>query len=120
MKHTDISLIVNEQVKAYNNRDLSAFLSYYSNNIVVWIENKDKPIIEGKEQLRVHFSELFENSPFLHAEILSERVMDSNVLHQERVVGRNDHPASTILDVNYTVNDGLIQCVEFYNIQLDE
>ncbi|MFC5046409.1 SgcJ/EcaC family oxidoreductase [Aquimarina hainanensis] len=104
--------IVQEQLDAYNSRDLELFLSFYSDDIVILDFPGEKVTISGKEALRNVYKEMFENSPKLHCEIVSRIVFDDKVLDHERVSGRYGVDLVEVVAI-YKLREGLISSVHF-------
>lgn len=52
------------------------------------MEGEANPQVQGIDQLKSKFDNLFRSSPNLHAEILIERIKKNEVFHREQVTGR--------------------------------
>ncbi len=99
------------QLNAYNERDLEAFLSVYSDDVKVY-QFPDKLLYTGKEKMRKNYRGYFEKSPNLHCKLVNRIVEGKYVVDKERVTGaRGDNELkATAL---YEVADGKIQKVWF-------
>lgn len=64
----DIVTIVQNQVDAYNARDLDGTLRYYSDDAVI-VDGSGAVIAEGREGIRAVFEHVFAENPELHAEV---------------------------------------------------
>jgi hypothetical protein len=80
--------IVAGQLAAYNQRDLEKFLSFFVDQVPIYsfpsgLEREDMsgPAFRGRYQ------RLFEESPALHAELLSRIVLGAIVIDHERITG---------------------------------
>ena len=102
--------IVQQQVNAYNARDLEAFLSFYSSDIALYT-HPDSLMGRGKEWMRTAYERLFERSPQLHADIVNRIALGNTVIDHERVTGMAEKPVSTV--AIYRVTDGRIDRVWF-------
>lgn len=103
--------IVQQQVNAYNARDLEAFIATYSPDIKIYI-HPDTLRGSGHGEMRKIYGELFKNVPKLHCEIVNRIVMGNFVIDQERVTGNPNGRVANAVAI-YEVRDGLIQRVWF-------
>jgi len=92
--------IVQQQLEAYNSRDLEKFVSVYSDDIQLYNFPGEK-ILEGKDQLRERYKIRFE-SPNLHAEIVDRALMGEYIIDHERVSG---------------INDGIVEATVIYHLE---
>lgn len=104
--------IVQEQLEAYNARDLERFAATYSDTIRIFrMPASDEPAIAGQGQLRDTYRSRFA-SPNLHADIVNRIVIGNKVIDHERVVGIKETPIEAV--AVYEVVDGLIETVWFF------
>ena len=103
--------IVQEQLEAYNARDLDRFAATYSEDIRIYRMPATEPAIVGQAQLRETYRKRF-TSPNLHAEIVNRVVLGNKVIDHERVVGIKDTPIEAV--AVYEVAQGLIRAVWFF------
>jgi len=103
--------IVQEQLEAYNARDLERFAATYSEGIRIYRLPATDPAIVGKAQLAETYRKRFA-SPGLHADIVNRIVLGNKVVDHERVVGIKEVPIEAV--AVYEVVDGLIQAVWFF------
>ena len=102
--------IVQRQVDAYNAHDLAAFARTYAPG-VRYIRHPDgEVVLNGIDQVRREFGDLFARSPHAHAHISHRIALGAFVVDDERVSGRTGLPDARIL-VIYEVRDELIQNV---------
>ncbi len=77
--------IVNQQLEAYNERDIDAFVDTYSNDVQLY--NFPHTLIsEGSDSLRKSYATFFENTPNLRATIKSRMIIGNKVIDREEVV----------------------------------
>jgi hypothetical protein len=103
--------IVEEQLEAYNARDLDRFAATYSDDIRIWRMPATEPSIVGQAQLREVYAKRFA-SPNLHATIVNRIATGDKVIDHERVVGIEAGPIEAV--AVYQVVDGLISNVWFF------
>lgn len=78
--------LAQEQLDAYNNRDIDAFLIPYADSVKIY-NFPNTLIMSGKEQMRSSYSQMFKNTPNLHCELVNRIVMGNTVIDQESVTG---------------------------------
>jgi hypothetical protein len=103
--------LVEEQLQAYNARDLERFAATYAETIRIYRMPTVEPGIVGKDQLRETYRKRF-SSPGLHADIVNRIAIGNKVIDHERVVGIQDHAIEAV--AVYEVVDGLIETVWFF------
>ena len=103
--------IVEEQLQAYNARDLERFAATYAESIHIYRLPALEPAIVGQEKLREVYRARF-SSPNLHATIVNRMVLGNKVIDHERVVGIKETPIEAV--AVYEVADGLIRTVWFF------
>ena len=103
--------VVEEQLQAYNARDLERFAATYAQDIRIWRMPATEPSIVGQTKLREVYAKRFA-SPSLHATIVNRIATGDKVIDHERVVGIEAGPIEAV--AVYQVADGLIARVWFY------
>lgn len=103
--------IVQQQVNAYNARDLEAFIATYSPDIKLYTY-PDKLENTGHEEMRKTYGELFKRVPKLHCEIVNRIAQGNFVIDHERVTGLPNGRIINAVAI-YEVRDNLIQRVWF-------
>ena len=103
--------IVQQQVNAYNARDLEAFIATYSPDIKLYTY-PDKLENTGHEEMRKTYGELFKRAPKLHCEIVNRIAQGNFVIDHERVTGLPNGRIINAVAI-YEVRDNLIQRVWF-------
>ena len=81
--------VVQEQLEAYNARDLDRFVATYSDTIRIFRLPDTEPAVAGKTQLADTYRNRF-SSPNLHATIVNRMVLGNKVIDHESVVGIRD------------------------------
>lgn len=79
----DVVAVVQQQLDAYNRRDIEAFMGTYANDIKVY-EYPDKLLLDGAAQVRARYVQLFADS-VLHARIANRIVIGNRVIDHEHV-----------------------------------
>ena len=103
--------LVQQQLDAYNARDIDAFLKPYADDVELY-NFPNQPISVGKERMRVSYGKLFKTSPDLHCELVDRMVMGNTVIDQERVTFRKGEPPLNAMAI-YKIKDGKIAQVYF-------
>jgi len=103
--------IVDLQLKAYNARDIDAFVATYADEARIFNMNDPRPLFAGKRQIHEHYKTNRFTNPALRAEILSRIVSGNKVIDLEKVFGVHSQPFTG--PVIYEVNGDVIQNVWF-------
>jgi hypothetical protein len=77
---------VERQVEAYNRRDIDAFLACYDADTAIQ-DATGSVVMQGHEAMRTVYSDLFRESPHLHAEIATRIRVGEYVIDEERITG---------------------------------
>ncbi|MFS4468023.1 nuclear transport factor 2 family protein [Maribacter sp. 2210JD10-5] len=101
--------VVQQQLDAYNTRDIEGFLDTYADAISLY-NFPDKKRSQGKIQMREGYSKFFEATPDLHCELKNRIVIGNKVIDQERVTANGNTFSAVAI---YEVNDGKIARVTF-------
>ncbi len=80
--------IVQNQLEAYNARDLDKFLSCFAPDIELFNFKEQTPFVQGMEKLRSVYKEVFDSSPKLHATLDNRMVFGDKIIDYEKVTGR--------------------------------
>ncbi len=105
--------VVQDQLDAYNAKDLTAFLSVFSKDATAYNYGKPQPFIKGKESFKEVYGKLFKSSPNLHSEVISRQVIGNTVIDYEYITGREGSNKPLLLIAIYVVNEGKIVRCEF-------
>jgi imidazolonepropionase-like amidohydrolase len=103
-------ILAQQQLNAYNARDLEAFLAPYSDSVKIY-RFPNQLMMQGKEAMRQQYGEMFKRLPDLHCRLVSRMVQGNTVIDQESVTGMGDKPVSAI--AIYQVEKGKIVTVTF-------
>ena len=94
--------VVQEQVEAYNARDVDAFLATYHPEAGLFNHPEGETVAAGREAMRQIYARLFEETPDLHVDITDRIVHGKFVIDREAVrgfPGRDVHHAVAIYEV---------------------
>jgi hypothetical protein len=100
--------IVQQQLEAYNLRDIDAFMEVFHADIELWTLGENSPSKEGWEIVKSAYLELFKNSPALNSKVLNRTVIGNKVIDYECISGRNGAEDVIYLVMIYEVKDGKI------------
>lgn len=104
--------VVQQQVEAYNTRDIEKFLACHDPNVNLYQFGNPVPYCTGRSQLREIYADVFDHSPDLHTKIINRMVMGDQVIDHEIVTGRKGVDALEIIAI-YTVNNKMIAAAHF-------
>jgi hypothetical protein len=104
--------LVQEQLDAYNARDLQRFVATYAQDIKIYGPPNLTLSLEGKQALSDSYAELFKR-PNLHARLLNRMVLGNKVIDHEHVEGLRDTPVQAV--AVYEVKENLISTVWFFS-----
>lgn len=86
----NVEKIVQEQLDAYNNRNLEEFVLVFSDTLKAY-NYPDQLLFEGKEKLQEIFSKWFDETPDLHCDLKNRMVVGNLVIDQEYVTANGDN-----------------------------
>jgi hypothetical protein len=104
--------LVQQQLDAYNARNLERFVAVYSDAVRVYRPPATEPVLEGKDAFAQFYATKRFNLPALRAEVLQRVIVGNCVIDHERVHGVRDHPFEAA--AVYVIADGLIDAVWFF------
>ena len=99
--------IVEEQVFAYNAKDLERFIATYSTDVIIE-DGEGNLIMRGHDQLRERYRALFEASPELHCRIASRVRVGKYVVDEEEVTGIQGSPTPIYAVAIYRIEEDRI------------
>jgi hypothetical protein len=108
---TSASFLAEAQLKAYNSRNLEAFLAPYSDTVKVYLA-PNKLMYQGKKRMLDTYEYLFKTYPELHCKVINRMVEGNVVIDQERVTFSKDAPIVEAIAV-YRAHGGKITEVMF-------
>lgn len=103
--------LAEEQLIAYNNRDIEAFLKPYSEDVKVY-GYPNTLLYEGKAKMRAAYTDWFKNTTDLHCKLVSRMVLGNTVIDQEEVTVDKNKPKFNAIAV-YTITNDKITEVRF-------
>jgi len=105
--------LVQEQLEAYNNGDIDAFLNPYAEDLKLY--NFPNTIIaDGKAEIGPNYKQMFDSSPNLNCKILKRIVMGNTVIDHERITGMSGNGAMETIAI-YKIHNNKISKVYFLN-----
>lgn len=96
------------QLKAYNARDIEAFLVPYSDTVKVYAY-PNQLRYQGKETMRKVYTEMFANLPDLHCTLVNRIAMGSTVIDQEDVFIRKGQPNIKAIAIYKMQGDKIVE-----------
>jgi hypothetical protein len=101
---------VQEQLEAYNARDLERFLACYSPNVLIE-DGAGNVEMVGHSAMRERYGPMFAQHPQLHCQIVTRLRIGEYVVDEERIVGRGPDERHAV--AIYRVADDKITHVRF-------
>lgn len=105
--------IVQQQLEAYNRRDIEAFIALFADDATVSELGAGTPSISGKEQIRERYRSLFSKSPALHSHLVNRTAFARVVVDLEQITGREGSADTVEMLAIYEVERSKIQRVHF-------
>lgn len=107
--------VVDQQLAAYNRRDLEGFVACYAADARIVLPDGSL-LASGHDEIRERYGELFDQSPELHAEIRNRIEVGAVVVDEEYVTGfvLPDMPSAIHAAAVYRVADDLIQAAHLF------
>ena len=87
--------LVQQQLIAYNARNIEAFLEPYSDDVELYMF-PNQLLGKGKDFMRKDYAEMFKNTPNLHCDIKNRTVLGNTVIDHEVVSGFGSNHLETI------------------------
>ena len=79
--------VVNEQVRAYNARDVAAFVATYAEDVCIYQMPQAKLLAKGRVALTEHYGSKIFTKLGLRAEVLSRQTIGNKVIDHELTYG---------------------------------
>jgi len=108
MSEADPVAVVQQQLDAYNARDIEAFLSVFADDAERFALNEAQPMLSGKAAFRERYGWIFAQSPDLHAELVHRIAVGDFVIDHEHITGWLGDPGVLEMVMLFQVRDGLI------------
>ena len=102
-------VVVQEQLDAYNRKDLEAFMDTYSDDIKLYTF-PDKLSVASREQMWKDYKGYFDRTPDLHAKLVKRMVLGNKVIDQEELTANGRTFQAVAI---YEVRNGKIYRVTF-------
>jgi imidazolonepropionase-like amidohydrolase len=106
-------ILAQQQLNAYNARDIDAFLEPYSDSVRIYTF-PDKLQYQGKETMRKDYGVMFERTKELHCQLVNRIVQGNTVIDHENVTWLGSKQPLKAIAI-YKIRDGKI--AEVYFIQ---
>ena len=100
-----VEQVVQQNLEAYNARDLDKFMSSFSEDIEMYNFTDGKMTAKGLLEVRKIYQELFDLSPQLHSTILKRIVFDNKIIDHEWIDGRRGSKTPVELVLIYEVKN---------------
>lgn len=101
--------IIERQVKAYNERNLSEFVACHHSAVELYNFSESVPFAVGASRIKEIYQEVFESSPNLNTEIIKRMVMGNTVIDHEIVTGRKGVDRLEIIAIYEVENDLIVK-----------
>ena len=98
---------VDQQLDAYNNRDLVTFLACYSDDIEVYMLESGQQLTDGKAQLSDSMKTSFESNPHAKTALVTRINQGNLIIDQEKITGYIEGKTITSIAI-YEVQDDKI------------
>jgi hypothetical protein len=100
-----VEQVVQQNLEAYNARDLDKFMSSFSEDIEMYNFTDGKMTAKGLSEVRKIYQELFNLSPQLHSTILKRIVFDNKIIDHEWIEGRRGSKTPVEIILIYEVKN---------------
>ena len=104
------AILAQQQLNAYNARDIDAFLEPYADDVELY-SFPDKLLSKGKEAMRKGYQDMFKNTKDLHCEVTERIIQGNTIIDHESVTGFGPLPLRAI--AIYKIENGKIRKVYF-------
>lgn len=103
--------VVQKQLEAYNQRDITQFMSVIDSSITFYDFAEGTETIKGAEACEQFYAALFKASPNLHSTVLTRTIFGNKIIDHESIIGRNGSKDTLELVLIYEVNNEKISKV---------
>lgn len=92
--------LVERQLKAYNAKNIDAFLEPYADDVELY-EFPDKMVSKGKDAMRKDYEGMFKNIANLHCDIVGRIIQGNIIIDKESITGfgKNKFEATAIYHI---------------------
>ena len=98
--------LAQEQLDAYNARDIDAFILPYAEDVKVFNFPNDF-LYQGRDEMYALYGRMFSRTPDLHFKLVNRMVMGNTVIDQEEVTIRKGDPPVRVIAI-YKIRDNKI------------
>ena len=100
--------IIHQQIQAYNTRNIELMMKLFSDEIQIFDLEDDRIIINGIQECKNMYGELFNSSPKLNAEVVNTIAFNNRVIVHEIISGRNGNNEKVEQVIIFEVNNDKI------------
>jgi hypothetical protein len=100
--------LVQEQLDAYNDRDIERFVSVFSNDVELWTLGDSIPSVKGLFSVQKVYGDLFKSNQDLHSEVLNRTIIGNKVIDYEKIEGLKKDGGILYLVMVYEIKEGKI------------
>ncbi len=100
--------VIQKQVEAYNSRDIRTFAACHHPNVELFTFPETKPFATGQERIKEIYSDVFDSSPELNAEILNRMCFGNTVIDHEIVTGRKGVEKLELIAIYQVLDEQII------------
>lgn len=100
--------LAEQQLQAYNKRDIEAFLVPYADSVAIYAY-PNQLLSRGKEAMRKQYSGMFAQLPDLHCTLVNRIVLGNRVIDEERVIFQKNQPPARAIAIYTIVNDKIAE-----------
>lgn len=92
--------LVERQLKAYNDRNIDAFIEPYSDDVELY-QFPEKLLTKGKDAMRKDYESMFKNISNLHCDIVGRIIQGNIIIDKESITGfgKNKFEATAIYHI---------------------
>ncbi|MEO7485471.1 MAG: nuclear transport factor 2 family protein [Ferruginibacter sp.] len=113
-----INEVIGKQMKAYNDRDIESMMSLFCEEIKIVNFSDGNVLIDGFEECKKMYSDLFIISPKLRAEIINSITFDNKVIVYEYIFGRNGNVEKMEQVIIFEVNEEKISKINLIRLKI--
>jgi hypothetical protein len=106
--------LVQQQLDAYNNRDLEAFIFPFANDVKIY-EFPNSLMFSNLEEMGSQYGRMFARTPDLHAHLVNRIVNGNTVIDHEEVTLHPNEPKLKIVAIYKIKGDKISEVYFIYN-----
>lgn len=100
--------LAEQQLQAYNKRDIEAFLIPYADSVAIYAY-PNQLLSKGKEAMRKQYSSMFAQLPDLHCTLVNRLVLGNRVIDEEKVIFQKNQPPARAIAIYTIVKDKITE-----------